>query len=104
MRKLLAYFLSEAWCHRRNRFIAVGGIAVCLIIVMLALAPVPWVPESLKQTVAVLCGLSILATFLLMLYYALKYVFAAVFWLFREVFLATSRQDSGSSEQGTPAP
>jgi hypothetical protein len=102
MWKLLAYFFSEAWCHRQNRFIAVGGIAVFLVFVMLALAPVPWVPGSLKQTVAVLCGLSILATILLMLYYALKFAFVAAIWLFKRVFGATSRQDSGSSAQGAP--
>jgi hypothetical protein len=101
MWKLVAYFFSEAWFHRRNRFIAVGGIAVLLIFVKLALAPVPWVPESLKQTVTVLCGLSIVATVLLMLYYALKFAVVGVIWLFRLMFGATSRQDSGSSEEGT---
>jgi apolipoprotein N-acyltransferase len=102
MWKLLACFFSEAWCHRQNRFIAVGGIAVFFVFVMLALAPVPWVPESVKQTVAVLCGLSILATILLMLYYALNFALVVAIWLFRRVFGA-SRQESGSSAQGAPA-
>jgi hypothetical protein len=101
MWKLVAYFFSEAWCHRRNRFIAVGGIAVFLVFVMLALAPVPWVPESLKQTVTVLCGLSIVATMMLMVYYVLKFAVVGAIWLFRRAFGATSRRDSGSSEQGT---
>ena len=100
MWKLVAYFFSEAWFHRRNRFIAVGGIAVLLVFVMLALAPVPWVPDSLKQTVAVLCGLSVLATILLMLYYALKFAVLVAIWLFRGVFGATSRHEPSSSEQG----
>jgi hypothetical protein len=102
MWKLVAFFFSQAWNHRQNRFIAVGGIAVFLVFVMLALAPVPWVPESLKQTVRVLCGVSILATILLMLYYVLKFVFVAATWLFRRVFGAASRQDSDLAEQRAP--
>ena len=101
MWKLVAYFFSEAWFHRRNRFIAVGGIAVLLLFIMLALAPVPWAPESVKQTVTVLCGLSIVATVLLMLYYALKFTVVGAIWVFRRVFGATTSRDSGSSEQGT---
>ena len=99
MWKLVAFFFSEAWNHRQNRFIAVGGIAVFLVLAMLALAPVPWVPESLKQTVGVLCGVSVLATILLMLYYVLKFVFAAATWLFRRVFGAASRQDLALAER-----
>jgi hypothetical protein len=98
----IAFFFTEVWVHRRNRFIAVGGLALFFIFLMFALSPVPWVPESLKQTVTVLCGLSILATILLMLYYALKFVFVIAIWLFRRVFGTTSPQDSGSSERGTP--
>ena len=102
MWKLVAFFFSEAWNHRQNRFIAVGGIAVFLVLAMLALAPVPWVPESLKQTVGVLCRVSVLATILLMLYYVLKFVFVAATWLFRRVFGATNRQDSDLAKQGAP--
>jgi len=102
MWKLVAFFFSEVWNHRQNRFIAVGGIAVFLVFVMLALASVPWAPESLKQTVEALCGASILATLLLILYHVLKFVLVAASWLFKRVFEETRRQESDLAEQGTP--
>jgi hypothetical protein len=97
-----AFFFNEVWMHRRNRFIAVGGLAVFFVFLMFALNPVPWVPESLKQTIAVSCGLSVLATILLMLYYVLEFGLVIAIWLFRRVFGKTTPRDSGSSEQGTP--
>ncbi len=103
MDDLIAFFFTEVWAHRRNRFIAVGGLALLFLLLMFALNPVPWVPESLKQTIAVLCGLSILATILLMLYYALKFAFMTAICLFRRVVGAMSRHGSGSSEQRNPA-
>jgi len=98
----IAFFFTEVWMHRRNRFIAVGGLALFFLFLMFALSPVPWVPESLKQTVTVLFGLSILATTLLMLYYVLKFTVVIAIWLFRRVFGATTPRDSSSSEKGTP--
>ena len=89
----ITMFFTEVWLHRRNRFIAVGGVALFLLFLMHALKPVPWVPESLKQTIGVLFGLSILATTLLMLYYVLKFVLLAVVWLFKRVFGSSKRED-----------
>jgi len=54
------------------------------------------------QTVEVLCGVSILATLLLILYHVLKFVLVAASWLFKRVFEETRRQDSDLAQQGTP--
>jgi len=99
MDDLITFFFTEVWAHRRNRFIAVGGVALFLLFLALALHPVPWVPESLKQTVDVLCGVSIVATVLLMLYYVMKFTVVAAIWLFRRVFGTLRRQDPSSLNQ-----
>jgi hypothetical protein len=96
---VLGYFFTEVWNHRRNRFIAVGGVALFLLFLAVALNPVPWVPESLKQTLYVLCVVSFVATVLLMLYYAMKFAVVAAIWLFRRVVGILRRQDPSSLNQ-----
>ena len=96
---VLGYFFTEVWMHRRNRFIAVGGAAVSLLVLALALRPVPWIPESLKQTVFILCGVTIVATVLLMVYYVLKFFVVGVVLLLRRASGALRRQDPNSLGQ-----
>jgi len=96
---VLGFFFTEVWMHRRNRFIAVGGAAVFLLVLALALSPVPWVPESLKQTVGVLCGVAIVATVLLMVYYSLKFFALGIVWLLRRAGGALRRQEPNSLDQ-----
>jgi heme/copper-type cytochrome/quinol oxidase subunit 2 len=96
---LPSFFFAEVWAHRRNRFIAVGGTALFLLFLTLALANVPWVPDSLKLTLWIFCGISIFTTLLLMIYYAVKFVVVAVVWLFRRAFGLSSREDHISLDQ-----
>lgn len=85
---IVALFFSEVWAHRRNRFIAVGGIAVAFFALTLVVMPIPWIPESLKETTAVLCGISAGATMLLMVYYALKFAVLGATWVGRKAVRA----------------
>ena len=99
MDDLIGFFFTEAWALRRNIFIAVGGSALFLLFLTLALNPVPWVPESLKMTLAIFCRISISATFLLMLYYILKFAVLAIVWLFRRIFGLSRRENHSALDQ-----
>ena len=97
---LVAFFFEEVLRHRRNRFIAVGGAALFLLFIALALQPVPWVPEAIKQTVVFLAMASIGATMLFMLYYALKFTFVAFTWIFKKSFRVSKHEPPVSMNQG----
>jgi hypothetical protein len=97
---LVAFFFEEVLFHRRNRFIAVGGAALFLLFVALAIRPVPWVPEPLKQTMMFLAMASIVATMLFMVYYALKFVFIAFAWILKKALRLSKHQQPVSMDQG----
>jgi hypothetical protein len=96
----VAFFFEEAWLHRRNRFIAVGGVALFLLFIALALQPIPWVPEALKQTMIFLAGAGIVATMLLMVYYTLKFIFIAFAWIFKKAFRISQHERAADMDQG----
>jgi len=96
----VAFFFEEAWLHRRNRFIAVGGAALFLLFIALALLPIPWAPEALKQTMIFLAGAGIVATMLLMVYYTLKFIFIAFAWIFKKAFRISKHEQAGDMDQG----
>jgi hypothetical protein len=96
----VAFFFEEVWQHRRNRFIAVGGVALFLLFIALALQPIPWVPEALKQTMMFLAMASIVATMLFMLYYALKFILIAFAWIFKKTLRLSKHEQPGSMDQG----
>jgi hypothetical protein len=100
MENPVAFFFEEAWLHRRNRFIAVGGAALFVLFVALALQPIPWVPEELKQTMMYLAMASIVATMLFMLYYALKFIFIAFAWILKKTFRLFKHEQPGSMDRG----
>ncbi|HKV63075.1 MAG TPA: hypothetical protein VJO16_14260 [Candidatus Acidoferrum sp.] len=103
MWKALSFFFVEAWSHRQNKFIAVGSTAVVLLFLMMALAPVPGVPELLKRSIAVLLGISILATIVLMFYYVLKFALTGVVLLFKRISGLPKREDRAELGQRNPA-
>ena len=94
------FFFEEVWLHRRNRFIAVGGAALFLLFIALALQPIPWVPEALKQTVMFLAGAAIVATMLFMVYYSLKFIFIAFAWILKKAFRLSRHEQPGSIDEG----
>ena len=100
MQNPVAFFFEEVWLHRRNRFIAVGGVALFLFFIALALQPIPWVPEALKQTMMFLAMASIVATMLFMLYYALKFVFIAFAWILKKSLRVSKPEQPSSMDQG----
>jgi hypothetical protein len=96
----VAFFFEEVWLHRRNRFIGVGGAALFLLFIALALQPIPWVPAELKQAMIFLAGAGILATTLLMVYYALKFIFTALAWIFKKALRISKHEQAGDMDQG----
>jgi hypothetical protein len=100
MNNLVSFFFEEALLHRRNRFIAVGGAALFLLFIALAIYPVPWVPEALKQTMWFLAGAGIFATTLLMVYYAFKFIFIGFAWIFKKAFRISKHEHAGDMDQG----
>ena len=89
----VTFFFEEVWLHRRNKFIAVGGVALFLLFIAIALQPIPWVPNELKQAMMYLAGASLFATMLLMAYYALKFVSIGFVWIFKKAFHLSRDKD-----------
>jgi len=81
MFEMIAFFFSEVWNHRTNRFIAVGGIAVLLVGIMMWLAKQPGVPDWLLKFLAFCSGFFAIATLAMMVYYAAKFIILGVAWL-----------------------
>jgi hypothetical protein len=96
----VAFFFEEVLLHRRNGFIAVGGGALFLLFIALAIRPVPWVPEALKQTMMFLAMASIVATMLFMVYYGLKFIFIALAWIIKRAILLWKHEQPVSMNQG----
>jgi hypothetical protein len=96
----VAFFFQEVWLHRRNRFIAVGGGALFLLLVALALQAIPWVPEALRQTMGFLAAASLVATMLLMVYYAFKFILIGFAWIFKKAFRLSKHEQPSSLDQG----
>jgi apolipoprotein N-acyltransferase len=96
----VAFFFEEVWLHRRNRFIGVGGAALFLLFIALALQPIPWIPIELKQTMIFLAMAGVVATMLLIVYYALKFIFIAFAWLFKKAFRISKQEQAGDMDQG----
>jgi succinate dehydrogenase hydrophobic anchor subunit len=99
---ILTFFFAEVWSHRRNRFIAVGGTAVCLLFLTLVVTRIPWMPESLKLLMAIFTGIAFIATLLLMLYYVLKFAFLGVKWILAKALRDSQRQGAESLQQEGP--
>jgi hypothetical protein len=74
MLELISYFFSEIWNHRRNRFIAVGGLAVFSIGLMFVLVKIQGIPDWLLRVSAALTGTLIIATMALAGYYLVKFI------------------------------
>jgi len=85
MIEVVIFFLKECWAHRRNRFIAVGGMAVLFITLTLASVWISWVPEEVMRALAFLTGTFVLATIALMLYYIARFVFVGSAFLAKRV-------------------
>ena len=85
MIEVIIFFLKECWAHRRNRFIAVGGMAVLFITLTLASVSLSWVPEEVMRALAFLTGTFVLATIALMLYYIARFVFLGSAFLAKKV-------------------
>ena len=96
----VAFFFEEVWLHRRNRFIAVGGAALFLLFIALAVLPIPWVPEALKQVMVFLAWAGIVATMLLMVYYALKLALIAFAWIFKKAFRISKHEQVDDMDRG----
>jgi hypothetical protein len=103
MWKVVSVIFVEAWSRRQNRFIAVGGTAVLLVFVTMALEPVPWVPELLKKALALLCGVSIVATILLMFYYVAKFAVLGVVFLFKKTCGLQKQEERAALSERNPA-
>ncbi|MGB7848313.1 MAG: hypothetical protein WBL63_22060 [Candidatus Acidiferrum sp.] len=88
------YLLAQIWGNRRNRFIAVGGLAVFFFGLIMILNSLPGVPDFLFRIVAFLCGLFVLATMALMVYYPLKFVGVGVIRLHRRLFASPPQSAS----------
>jgi hypothetical protein len=78
MLELISYFFSEIWNHRRNRFIAVGGLAVFFIGLMFVLVKIQGIPDWLLRVSAALTGTLIIATMALAGYYLVKSIVVGV--------------------------
>jgi multisubunit Na+/H+ antiporter MnhB subunit len=100
MNNLPAFFFEEVWLHRRNRFIAVGGTAVFLLFIAFAIQPVPWGPTELKQTMFFLAGVGLLATTILMIYYAAKFTVVGFAWVLKKAVRLSKHEPLASDEQG----
>jgi hypothetical protein len=74
MLEFISYFFSGVWNHRRNRFIAVGGLAVFSIGLMFVLAKIQGVPDWLLRASAALTGTLIIVTMALACYYLVKFM------------------------------
>jgi len=83
MFEMIAFFFSEVWNHRKNRFIAVGGIAVLFVGIMLWLIKLPGVPDWLLKSLAFCTGFFVIATLTMMVSYAAKFMIPGVTWLIR---------------------
>ena len=66
--------VALCWAYRRNRFIAVGGIAVFFFFVLFALFNFPKTPEWVLSTVAFALGIAVIATIGLMVYYIVIFI------------------------------
>ena len=95
---MFALFFSEVWNHRKNRFIAVGGIAVLFIGIMMALVKIPGLPDWLFNSVAFCTGLFVLATLAMMVYYAARFIILGVMWLVRITFVRAGGNKFNSVE------
>jgi len=82
MFEMIAFFFSE-WNYRKNRFIAVGGIAALFVGIMMGLVRVQGVPDLLVKSVAFCTGFFVVATLTMMVYYAAKFIILGVAWLIR---------------------
>jgi len=85
MFKLVALFFEEAWLHRRNRFIAVGGAAAFSFFLTYSLAQIPWVPQPVKTSGMVISMSLVFITMLMMLYYVFKFVWQSLLWSYRKI-------------------
>jgi hypothetical protein len=83
MFEMIAFFFSEVWNYRKNRFIAVGGIAALFVGIMMALVRVQGLPDLLVKSVAFCTGFFVVATLTMMVYYAAKFIILGVAWLIR---------------------
>jgi hypothetical protein len=85
MVEAIIFFLKECWAHRRNRFIAVGGMAVLFLTLTLASVSTSWVPEYVMRALAFLTGTFVLATIALMLYYVARFIFVGGAFLAKRI-------------------
>ena|SRR5437868_14793166 len=99
MNNPVAFFFEEVWLHRRNRFIAVGGTALFLLFIALAIQPVPWVPAELKQAMLFLTGACLFAATLLMIYYSLKFTFVGFAWVFKKAARLSKHERLASADR-----
>jgi hypothetical protein len=77
-------FLRECWAHRRNRFVAVGGLFVLFITLTLASVSISWMPDYITRALVFLTGTFVLGTIALMLYCVAKFVFTGSAFLAKQ--------------------
>jgi len=87
MSDFIAFFFSQVWFHRRNRFIAVGGLAVFSIGLMFLLAKISGVPAWVDRAAAAMTGTLILATMALAVYYVVKFIVVGLTRVCRSVIV-----------------
>jgi hypothetical protein len=92
MPEAIIFFLKECWAHRRNRFIAVGGMAVLFITLTPASVSITWIPEYITRALAFLTGTFVFATIALMLYYIARFVFVGSAFLAKKNFSINKQQ------------
>jgi hypothetical protein len=68
----VVYFFALCWGYRRNRLVAVGGIAVACLGISLALNKVPWLPSWFEPIPFMGFTLLSLLFVVLICYYILK--------------------------------
>ena len=70
-----------------------------LLFIALAIRPIPWVPSELKQTMFLLAGAGLLATAILMIYYALKFTVVGFAWVLKKAVRSSKHEPLRSQEQ-----
>jgi hypothetical protein len=75
--------LLQIWEHRRNRFIAVGGLAIVSILIAFAAVRIPGVPASVSTFAVAVSASFVVVMIILMIYYPLKFVGMAAVSLYR---------------------
>jgi hypothetical protein len=96
------YWLVQIWGNRRNRFIAVGGLAIFFFGLIVILNNLSGVPDIVLRPIAFVCGVFVVATIALMVYYPLKFIGVGAVCLYRRRFANPGQSAAEVAEKDHP--